>query len=80
MYLLLEKEINNLKEIKEGVNLFLVNTLCSYLLDKLTNKKDVKSYFKLIKRDAMEELENKNSKSRFQIDIKKAAEEIKVNK
>ena len=56
IYLLLKNEIDNFKDINEGINNFLNNTPCSYLLQQLIEKNDIKEFFKLILKDALEDL------------------------
>jgi len=56
IYLLIKNEIDNMKDINEGINEFLNDTPCSYLLRQLIEKSDVKEYFKIILQDALEDL------------------------
>ena len=58
IYLLLKNEIDNIQDINEGINNFLNDTPCSYLLRQLIEKSDVKEYFKIILQDALEDLGN----------------------
>jgi len=56
IYLLLEEEIDKLKDLSE-TNQFLHNTACGYLLGELIDKKDFKAFFKIILKDIIEILE-----------------------
>ena len=60
IYLLLEEEIDRLNDIN-NTNKFLNETACSYLLNELINKKDVKAFFKIILKDAIENMIHSNS-------------------
>ena len=53
---LLEKEINNLKDINDS-NIFLNNTPCSFLLNQLIEKKDIKEFFRIVLEDNIENFE-----------------------
>ena len=64
LYLLLDNEIGNFKDIKDS-NLFLDNTQCSHVLSQLIDKKDVKDFFKIILEDIIEDLGSNN----FNFDI-----------
>ena len=56
IYLLLKNEIDNFKDINEGTKNFLNDTPCSYLLQQLLEKNDIKEFFKLVLKDALEDL------------------------
>ena len=56
IYLLLKNEIDNMKDINLGIDNFLNDTPCSYLLKELIEKNDVKEFFKIILQDAIEDL------------------------
>ena len=56
IYLLLKNEINNIKDINKGIDSFLNETPCSYVLKQLIEKNDVKEFFKIILQDALEDL------------------------
>ena len=56
IYLLLKKEINSMKDIDQGFEKFLEGTRCSYLLQQLIEKNDVKEFFKLILNNTLEEI------------------------
>ncbi len=56
IYLLLENEINNLKNIND-YQYFLRETPCGYLLEELIDKKDIKAFFKIILKDLIESIE-----------------------
>ena len=58
IYLLLKNEIESFKDINEGINNFLNDTTCGYLLQQLIEKNDIKEFFKLILQDALEDLGN----------------------
>ena len=60
IYLLLEEEIDKLNDIN-NTSKFLNDTACGYLLNELMDKKDVKSFFKIILKDAIEIMELSNS-------------------
>ena len=67
--ILLENEINELKDINSDI--FLNNTPCGYILGELIEKKDVKDFFKIILKDLIEDLETINGKNVFLLDIEK---------
>ena len=56
IYLLLEEEIDKLNDIN-NTSKFLNDTACGYLLNELMEKKDVKAFFKIILKDAIEIME-----------------------
>ena len=56
IYLLLKNEIDNMRDINLGIDNFLNDTPCSYLLKELIEKNDVKEFFKIILQDALEDL------------------------
>ena len=56
IYLLLKNEIDNIKDINEGINYFLNDTPCSYILKQLIEKNDIKEYFKIILQDTLEDI------------------------
>ena len=56
IYLLLKNEIDNMEDINLGIDNFLNDTPCSYLLKELIEKNDVKEFFKIILQDALEDL------------------------
>ena len=47
IYLLLKNEIDNMEDINLGIDNFLNDTPCSYLLKELIEKNDVKEFFKI---------------------------------
>ena len=67
--ILLENEINELKDINSDI--FLNNTPCSYILGELVEKKDVKDFFKIILKDLIKDMETINGKNVFMLDIEK---------
>ena len=69
IYLLLDEEINKIKDIKES-NSFLNETECSYLLGQLIGKNDVKDFFKIILEDIIENIGTKV----FDFDLKQINE------
>ena len=69
IYLLLDNEINNIKDIKDS-NSFLNNTNCSYLLGQLIEKKDVKDFFKIILENIIEDI----GTNKFIFDVKQIDE------
>ena len=56
IYLLLKKEIDSIKDLDQGINKFLNDTPCSYLLKQLIEKNDVKEFFKIILEDTLEDI------------------------
>ena len=74
--LLLKKEINNLRSIKD-VNLFLMETTSGFLLEQLKERKDVQLYFKKILFDVIMKTEEVFSSKEINLDIKVIEEEIK---
>ena len=74
IYLLLENEINNIKDIND-TNSFLNKTQCSFLLKQLIEKKDVKDFFKIILQNILEDI----GTNQFNFDIKEI-EQNQINK
>ena len=64
IYILLEKEINNLKDVNDSNN-FLNNTPCSFLLNELIEKKDIKEFFRIVLKDNIENFELSSSDSKL---------------
>ena len=62
--MLLEEEINNLKDINQE-NIFLNDTPCGYLLEKIRRKKDIQSFFKTIIFSDLQNLEKYYSSQSF---------------
>ena len=58
IYLLLKNEIDSIKDINQGIDKFLEDTPCSYLLKQLLEKNDIKEFFKIILEDTLEEIGN----------------------
>ena len=58
IYLMLKNEIENMEDINQGIDDFLDDTSCSYLLKQLIEKNDIKGFFKIILKDALEEIGN----------------------
>ena len=56
IYILLEEEINKLKDVND-ISKFLNNTPCSLLLNQLISKKDIKEFFRIILKDNIENFE-----------------------
>ena len=56
IYLLLKKEIESIKDLDQGINKFLNDSPCSYLLKQLIEKNDVKEFFKIILEDTLEDI------------------------
>ena len=75
--LLLKKEINNLRSLKD-VSLFLMEKTCGFLLEQLKERKDVQLYFKKILTDVIEKTEEVFSSKEISFDFKKIEEEIKL--
>ena len=73
--LLLKDEIKNLNTTND-VQKFLQETPCGCLLDQLTNKNDIKSYFKIIIQNAIENIEINCSEKEMNFSIKKIEKEI----
>ena len=67
IYLLLEKEINDLNNVNDYKK-FLNNTICGYFLDELIEKKDIKTFFKIIFKDIIEILELSSSDNELTFD------------
>ena len=74
--LLLQDEINNLKETNQEEN-FLNNTPCGYLLEELKRKSDIQTFFKTIIFNAVEDLELNHSSSKINFEILKFIEDYK---
>ena len=75
--LLLEDEINNLKDINQSED-FLSNSPCDILLQELKNKRDIKAYFKAIILNDIEKLENEYSDRLLKIKIEELIEDNNV--
>ena len=56
IYLLLKNEIDSIKDINQGLDKFLNETPCSFLLTQLIEKNDIKEFFKIILKDSLEEI------------------------
>ena len=64
IYILLENEINNLKDINDSKN-FLENTSCSFLLNQLISKKDIKEFFRIVLKDTIENFETSSGDTKL---------------
>jgi len=64
IYILLEKEINELKDINDSQK-FLDNTHCSILLNELISKKDIKEFFRIILKDNIENFESSSGDTKL---------------
>ena len=64
IYILLEKEINGLKDINDSQK-FLDNTPCSMLLNELISKKDIKEFFRIILKDNIENFESSSGDAKL---------------
>ena len=73
--LLLKEEIESLNSTYD-VQLFLQDTPCGCLLDQLINKTDIKSYFKTILQNVVENIEINCSEKEMSFNIKKIEKEI----
>ena len=67
--ILLENEINNLKDINSDN--FLKDTPSNYIIRELVEKKDIKDFFKIILKDLIENMEIINGKNDFMLDLEK---------
>ena len=74
--LILKNEINNLQNSDDYDNFLNDNSVCKYLLSELRKKNDIKSFFKSIIYDVVENLEIKYSETKINFDIDKLKEEI----
>ena len=77
--LLLKKEINNLRDVKDASQ-FLMESTCGFLLEQLKERKDIQLYFKNILLDIIQKTEEVFSSKVINFDIKKIEDEIKVLK
>ena len=75
IYLLLENEINNLKNIND-YQYFLRETPCGYLLEELIDKKDIKAFFKIILKDLIESIEISREDVEFNFTINEIEKNI----
>ena len=73
--LLLKDEIKNLNSTND-VQKFLQETPCGCLLDQLLNKNDIKSYFKIIIQNVVENIEINCSEKEMNFNIEKIEKEI----
>ena len=73
--LLLKDEIQNLNTTND-VQKFLQETPCGYLLDQLINKNDIKSYFKIIIQNVIENIELNCSEKEMNFDIEVIENEV----
>lgn len=76
--LLLKEEIQNLNSTND-VQLFLQETPCGCLLDQLINKNDIKSYFKIIMQNVVENIENNCSEKEMNFNRENIEKEIQEN-
>ena len=76
--LLLKDEIQNLNSTND-VQLFLQETPCGCLLDQLINKNDIKSYFKIIMQNVVENIENSASEKEMNFNRENIEKEIQEN-
>ena len=76
--LLLKDEIQNLNSTND-VQLFLQETPCGCLLDQLINKNDIKSYFKIIMQNVVENIENSCSDKEMNFNRENIEKEIQKN-
>ena len=65
IYILLKKEISNLKDPNTNLSKFLDNTICSYIFEEFLTKKEVQSFFKSIIIDIIKSLEETSNKIEF---------------
>lgn len=73
--LLLKNEINNINSI-DDFSLFLNDTPCGILLQQLTNKKDIQTFFKIIISKIVENLETNSSNIELKFNLTKIEESI----
>jgi hypothetical protein len=76
--LLLKEEIQNLNSTND-IQLFLQETPCGCLLDQLINKNDIKSYFKIIMQNVVENIENSCSEKEMNFNRENIEKEIQEN-
>ena len=74
--MLLEEEINNLKNINQE-DIFLNDTPCGYLLEELRRKNDIQNFFKTIIYNDIKDLEKNYSSLRFNFNITNLTEDIR---
>ena len=70
IYLLLDEEINQIKDIKDPTSFLKEDSKCSYLLSQLIEKNDVKDFFKIILEEILENIGTKV----FDFDLKQINE------
>ena len=75
IYLLLDKEIKSIENIKEP-NSFLNKSKCGYLLSQLIEKKDVKDFFKIILQNILQDI----GSNKFNFNISQIDEKINNKK
>ena len=75
IYLLLEDEIDKLNDIN-NTSKFLNDTACGYLLNELMDKKDVKAFFKIILKEAIEIMELSHSDTNLVFEANRIEKEI----
>ena len=73
--LLLKDEINNINSV-DDFSLFLNDTPCGIILQQLTNKKDIQSFFKIIISKIVENLETNYSNIELKFNLSKIEESI----
>jgi len=78
--LMLQKEINNLEKINEPELFLNSNSPCSYLLNELINKDNIKQYFKRILLDIIENMESYSSDKMFNLNIESHQKLMEKNK
>ena len=76
--LLLKNEINNLNDCNDYDSFLNDKSVCKYLLSELRKKNDIKSFFKSIIYDVIEDLETKNSETIINFDLDKLKKDINL--
>ena len=76
--LVLKYEINNLKNSNIPENFLNDNSPCKYLLSELRKKNDIKSFFKSVIYEVVENLELKNSETPINFDVNQIQKEMQL--
>lgn len=78
--LLLEGEINSLRDINDSEKFLDNNSNCGFLLERLRLKKDIQYFFKSIIFNSIKDLETNNSSLNINFNLSKVSDEIDKDK
>jgi hypothetical protein len=78
--LMLKEEINSLDQVNEPEIFLNINSPCSYLLNELTKKDNIRQYFKKVLLDVIENIESYSSDKTLNLNIKSYQNIVEKNK